>query len=152
MLCFVAEKLQKLQSGWGGAPDPDGGAYSAPPYPLAGREGLRPLLLPPPLLISSTLLLSRTPPPPPRLPTSLRACVWIIITSETLKIVSFTAYPFTWAVSKYFCANPQTLPSQTHACAITDLVMHAHAGTNKLAPVCQSALLYKYKGKGLYTC
>ena len=24
---------------WGGAPDPNGGAYSAPPYPLAGREG-----------------------------------------------------------------------------------------------------------------
>ena len=24
---------------WGGAPDPDGGASSAPPYPLAGREG-----------------------------------------------------------------------------------------------------------------
>ena len=64
MLCFVAEKLQKLQSGWGSAPDPDGGAYSAPPYPLAGREGLRPLLLPPPLLISSTLSLSRTPPSP----------------------------------------------------------------------------------------
>ena len=42
MLCFVDEKLQKLQSGWGFAPDPDGGAYSAPPYPLAGREGATP--------------------------------------------------------------------------------------------------------------
>ena len=28
--------MRKLQSGWGSAPDPDGGAYSAPPYPLAG--------------------------------------------------------------------------------------------------------------------
>ena len=70
MLCFVAEKWQKLQSGWGSAPAPDGGAYSAPPYPHAGREGLRPLLLPPPLLISSTLLLSRTPPSPDQ-PTGL---------------------------------------------------------------------------------
>ena len=26
----------KTYSFWGGAPDPDGGAYSAPPYPLAG--------------------------------------------------------------------------------------------------------------------
>ena len=29
----------KLQSFWGSAPDPDGGAYSAPPYPLAGLRG-----------------------------------------------------------------------------------------------------------------
>ena len=27
---------------WGGAPDPDGGACSAPPYLLAGREGCPP--------------------------------------------------------------------------------------------------------------
>ena len=26
----------KTYSFWGGAPDPDGGAYSTPPYPLAG--------------------------------------------------------------------------------------------------------------------
>ena len=32
----------KLQSFWGGAPDPDGGAYSAPPYPLAGAGGVSP--------------------------------------------------------------------------------------------------------------
>ena len=35
---FNAETL-KLQSFWGSDPDPDGGTYSAPPYPLAGREG-----------------------------------------------------------------------------------------------------------------
>ena len=27
---------------WGSAPDPDGGASSVPPYPLAGREGCPP--------------------------------------------------------------------------------------------------------------
>ena len=27
---------------WGSAPDPGGGAYSAPPHPLAGREGCPP--------------------------------------------------------------------------------------------------------------
>ena len=44
---------------WGGAPDPDGGAYSAPPYPLAGREGCPPPApspghhhIAPPLLLS----------------------------------------------------------------------------------------------------
>ena len=50
MLCFVDEKLQKLQSGWGSAPDPDRGAYSAPPYPLAGREGATPPPAPTPAL------------------------------------------------------------------------------------------------------
>ena len=37
---------------WGSAPGPDGGAYSAPPYPLAGQEGCPPharkFLHPPP--------------------------------------------------------------------------------------------------------
>ena len=37
MLCFESEKVKKLQSVWGSAPDPNGGAYSTPPYPLAVR-------------------------------------------------------------------------------------------------------------------
>jgi len=28
-----------LYFGWGSAPDPTGGAYSAPPYPIAGFKG-----------------------------------------------------------------------------------------------------------------
>jgi len=32
-------KFTKFYSGWGSAPDPDGGAYSAPPDPLAGFKG-----------------------------------------------------------------------------------------------------------------
>ena len=40
--------MRKLQSGWGSAPDPDGGAYSAPPYPLAGGACPLPLSLSPP--------------------------------------------------------------------------------------------------------
>ena len=55
MLCFVTLKVQNLQSGWGSAPDPDGGAYSAPPYPLAGGGRV----LPRPC--------TYTPPPPPLL-------------------------------------------------------------------------------------
>ena len=36
--------MQKFDFGWGSAPDPAGGAYSAPPDPLAGGEGAsRPL-------------------------------------------------------------------------------------------------------------
>ena len=35
MLCFLTSKVRKLRSGWGSAPDPYGGAYSAPQYPLA---------------------------------------------------------------------------------------------------------------------
>ena len=31
--------IVKLQSFWGRAPDPDGGAYSAPPYPVAVAGG-----------------------------------------------------------------------------------------------------------------
>ena len=72
MLRFMAEKLQKLQSGWGGAPDPDGGAYSAPPYPLAGREGATPPPAPTTALDQFHLI---SFPNPPRLPTSLRAWV-----------------------------------------------------------------------------
>ena len=34
--------MRILQSFWGGAPDPDRGAYSVPPYPLARREGVTP--------------------------------------------------------------------------------------------------------------
>ena len=32
-------KCTKSDFGWGSAPDPAGGAYSAPPDPLAGFEG-----------------------------------------------------------------------------------------------------------------
>ena len=32
-------KCTKFDFGWGSAPDPSGGAYSAPPYPLAGLKG-----------------------------------------------------------------------------------------------------------------
>ena len=35
-LCWRKSCNAKTDSFWGGAPDPDGGAYSAPPYPLAG--------------------------------------------------------------------------------------------------------------------
>ena len=58
MLCFVTflKKLRKLQSGWGSAPDPDGGTYSAPTYPLA--ECVRiPCGTPPPSQILHTPLL-----------------------------------------------------------------------------------------------
>ena len=33
-------KCTKFNFGWGSAPDPAGGAYSAPPDPLAGLRGL----------------------------------------------------------------------------------------------------------------
>ena len=36
ILCL---KCTKFDFGWGSAPDPTGGAYSAPPGPLAGIEG-----------------------------------------------------------------------------------------------------------------
>jgi len=32
-------KCTKIDFGWGPAPDPAGGAYSAPPTPLAGFKG-----------------------------------------------------------------------------------------------------------------
>ena len=32
-------KCTKFDFGWGSAPDPTGGAYSAPPDPLAGFKG-----------------------------------------------------------------------------------------------------------------
>jgi len=32
-------KCTKFNFGWGYAPDPAGGAYGAPPYPLAGLRG-----------------------------------------------------------------------------------------------------------------
>ena len=38
------------KSGWGFAPGPTGGAYSAPPDPLAVMGGARPLQCPPPLV------------------------------------------------------------------------------------------------------
>ena len=54
--------MQKLQSGWGSAPDPDGGAYSAPPYPLAGREGATPPPAPTPALNQFHLIAFPNPP------------------------------------------------------------------------------------------
>jgi len=36
---FSGFKFTKIDSGWGFAPDPTGGAYSAPPDPLAGLRG-----------------------------------------------------------------------------------------------------------------
>ena len=39
MTDFMA-KMHKFDFGWGSAPDPAGGAYSAPPDPLAGFGGL----------------------------------------------------------------------------------------------------------------
>jgi len=35
----VGLKCSKIDFGWGSAPDPTGGAYSAPPDPLAREEG-----------------------------------------------------------------------------------------------------------------
>jgi len=35
----VRRKRTKFDIGWGSAPDPAGGAYSAPPDPLAGIQG-----------------------------------------------------------------------------------------------------------------
>ena len=37
---LLAQICTKLFVGWGFAPDPTGGAYSAPPDPLAGLRGL----------------------------------------------------------------------------------------------------------------
>jgi len=36
---FKAKMHQKINFGWGSAPDPAGGAYSAPPDPLAAYKG-----------------------------------------------------------------------------------------------------------------
>jgi len=33
---ILRQKCTKIDFGWGSAPDPAGGAYSAPPDPLAG--------------------------------------------------------------------------------------------------------------------
>ena len=38
-LSFWSLIMQNLKSFWGFAPDPNGGAYSAPPYPLPGAGG-----------------------------------------------------------------------------------------------------------------
>ena len=40
MLYFTLVKHKKCQSFRGSAPDPAGGAHSAPPDPLAGKNGL----------------------------------------------------------------------------------------------------------------
>jgi len=36
---ILSLKCTKIDFGWGSAPDPAGGAYSAPPDPLAGFKG-----------------------------------------------------------------------------------------------------------------
>ena len=36
---ILRQKCTKIYFGWGSAPDPTGGAYSAPPDPLAGFKG-----------------------------------------------------------------------------------------------------------------
>jgi len=36
---ILSLKCTKFNFGWGSAPDPAGGAYSAPPDPLAGFKG-----------------------------------------------------------------------------------------------------------------
>jgi len=36
---ILTKKYTKVEFGWGSAPDPAGGAYSAPPDPLAGFKG-----------------------------------------------------------------------------------------------------------------
>ena len=54
---------------WGSAPDPDGGAFSAPPYPLAGREGC-PLPHPPRGHGGASNCALPPPPPPPPPPLS----------------------------------------------------------------------------------
>ena len=36
---ILRQKCTKFNVGWGSAPDPTGGAYSAPPDPLAGFKG-----------------------------------------------------------------------------------------------------------------
>jgi len=38
-LSYFKAKCTKFDFGWGSAPDPAGGAYSAPPGPLAGFKG-----------------------------------------------------------------------------------------------------------------
>jgi len=39
-MSYFKAKCTKFDFGWGSAPDPAGGAHSAPPDPLAGFEGL----------------------------------------------------------------------------------------------------------------
>ena len=39
MLDILRLKCTKFDFGWGSAPDPAGGAHSAPPDPLAGFKG-----------------------------------------------------------------------------------------------------------------
>jgi len=36
---ILTQKCTKIDFGWGSAPNPTGGAYSAPPDPLAGFKG-----------------------------------------------------------------------------------------------------------------
>ena len=41
IICQILRlKCTKFDFGWGSAPDPAGGAYSAPPDPLAGFKGV----------------------------------------------------------------------------------------------------------------
>ena len=73
----------------GGAPDPDGGACSAPPYPLAGREGCPPpapspgRLRPTPCHIH--ICTAPPPPPPPPSPLNPGSAAASFVCSPTLQ-------------------------------------------------------------------
>ena len=43
---ILMAKCTKIDFGWGSAPDPAGGAYNAPPYPLVGWGRGYPLHIP----------------------------------------------------------------------------------------------------------
>ena len=71
----------KAKSGWGFAPDPTGGAISAPPDPLAVTGGGTP----PPVPSPSCEYIYWTPPPPPlsqnpgSAPATLHKCSYITV-------------------------------------------------------------------------
>ena len=69
---FLGVFYAKTVGFWGGAPDPGGGAYSAPPHPLAGREGCPPPAPSPgrPRLLLRPTLTGAPPSPPPPPPPS----------------------------------------------------------------------------------
>ena len=63
---FFSLKCTKIVGGWGSAPDPAGGAYSAPPDPLAvmGWDGNLGKFRPPPNELPRSAT-ARIPSPPP---------------------------------------------------------------------------------------
>ena len=66
----MGNKMNKIRSGWGCAPDPAGGAYDAPPDSLVGYEGIgdygAPILVPSALAsaprFGRNIFMSVTPP------------------------------------------------------------------------------------------